>query len=214
MLRFMLVEPHPLLDLVVLQAHWPAPLGALPPVEWMGPLGTVEADTPFGPPDDAHKRQVRDLLRHGGFKPAGRSKPCWEYMRAVAAKGQFPRINPAVDATNIAALHGALPVSTVDQDRLIGALRVAIAPAGVSYVFNRSGQTIDLTGLLCLFDQDGPCANAVKDSQRAKTDDESTRTLTMVWGTTALPGRSTAVADWQQGLFERLGATVSVSRPG
>jgi len=214
MLPAMRVEPHPLLDLVVLQAHWPTPLGAMPPAEWMAALGTVDADTPFDPPDDTHKRLVRDLLRHGGFKPAGRSKPCWEYMRAVAAKGQFPVINPAVDATNAAALHGALPVSTVDLDRMSGALSVAIAPAGASYVFNRSGQTIDLGGLLCLFDEEGPCANAVKDSQRAKTDDESTRTLTMVWGTTALPGRSVAVADWQQGLFERLGATVSVSRPG
>ena len=37
---------------------------------------------------------------------------------------------------------------------------------------------------------------------------ESSRTLTLVWGTAALPGRADAVADWQQSLFERLGASV------
>ena len=28
-------------------------------------------------------------------------------------------------------------------------------------MFNASGQTIDVGGLLCLFDAEGPCANAV-----------------------------------------------------
>ena len=115
---------------------------------------------------------------------------------------------PAVDATNLAALHGAIPVSTVDADRVEGALRIGIAPAGSSYVFNASGQTIDLSGLLCLFDANGPCANSVKDAQRSKTDAASTRTLTVVWGTSALPGRTEAVALWQIELFERLGARV------
>jgi hypothetical protein len=39
-------------------------------------------------------------------------------------------------------------------------------PERSTYVFNQSGQTIDVAGLLCLFDSDGPCGNAVKDSQR------------------------------------------------
>ena len=65
-------------------------------------------------------------------------------------------------------------------------LRVGIAPAGSSYVFNASGQTIDLAGLLCLFDADGPCANAVKDAQRTKTHAETRATLNLVWGASAL----------------------------
>ena len=206
------IDEHPLLDARVLVATWPAPLGDLPAPDWMDALGLLGAQTPFHDSDETldgpHKKAVRDLLRHGGFKPAGRGKPCWEYMRAVARKGAFPRINPAVDATNAAALHGALPVSTIDRDRVSGDLRIAIAPKGTEYVFNRSGQTIDLSGLVCLYDSEGPCANAVKDAQRSKTDEASTRTLTVVWGTIALPGRTAAVANWQQELFERLGATV------
>ncbi len=205
------IDSHPLLDAVVLEARWPQALGDLPAADWMDALTAVDADTPFhndAATLDAHKRAVRELLRFGGFKPNGRGKPCWEYMRAVALKGAFPRINPAVDATNLAALHGAVPVSTVDADRLEGALRIGIAPPGSSYVFNASEQTIDLSGLLCLFDAIGPCANSVKDAQRSKTDAASIRTLTVVWGTNALPGRSEAVARWQIELFERLGAQV------
>ena len=51
----------------------------------------------------------------------------------------------------------------------------AVAPAGASYIFNASGQSMDLSGLLCLFDADGPCANPVKDAQRTKTGPETRR---------------------------------------
>lgn len=207
------VDPHPLLDLAVLAADWPAPLGTLLVPDWLSELGRPGAVSPFDDPDDVlegpHKAAVRALLRHGGFQPSGRSKPCWEYLRAVVAKDEFPRINAAVDATNAAALHGALPISTVDRDRLVGDLRVGVAPAGTSYVFNRGGQVLDTSGLLCLFDAEGACANAVKDAQRTKTDEASHRTLTVVWGTRALPGRTRRVTAWQRELFERLGAAVT-----
>ena len=42
------------------------------------------------------------------------------------------------------------------------------------------GQEIRIDGLVCLFDAEGPCANAVKDSQRTKTSDATTRTLSAV----------------------------------
>lgn len=204
------VDPHPLLRLVRIEADWPASLDQ-PSPEWLRPYGQLDVETPFPDPDEAHKKAVRDLLRHGGFKPAGRSKPCWEYLRGMTSKGRFPWINPAVDATNAAALHGALPISTVDRDKLAGDLRVGIADPGTSYVFNGSGQTIDLSGLLCLFDQNGPFANAVKDAQRSKTDAGTRRTLTVVWGLVSKPEHTDAVARWQIELFERCGATVSAT---
>jgi len=202
------VDPHPLLDLHAFVTRWPAPLGALPAPAWLVALAALDAPTPFPAPGDAEKTAVRDLLRHGGFKPAGRSRPCSEYIRGVAAEGAFPWINAAVDATNVAALHGALPVSTVDLARLASPLRVGIAPAGARYVFNASGQEIDLTGLLCLHDADGPCANPVKDSLRAKTTAGSRATLTVVYGTRALPGRAAALAAWHRELNARLGGAV------
>ncbi len=81
-------------------------------------------------------------------------------------------------------------------------------------MFNQSGQTIDLSGLLCAFDADGPFANSVKDSQRAKTDESTTRTLTLIWGTNGLEGRTAAVLACHLELNARLGATVRAVQPG
>lgn len=208
------VEPHPLLDLAAVIARWPAPLGQIATPPWLDALVPANLDdllakSPFPNPSDADKTAVRDLLRHGGFKPAGRSKPCNEYIRAVAAAGAFPRVNPAVDATNLAALYGAVPVSTVDLAKLTEDLRVGIAPPASSYIFNRSGQSLDLSGLLCLSDGHGPCANAVKDAHRAKTDEGTTATITLIWGTKAMTGRADAVASWVGARFEQLGAVLT-----
>ena len=130
------------------------------------------------------RKDVRDVLRHGGYKPTGRGKPASEYLVKAAAKG-LRSINLAVDACNVVSLHSGLPISVVDLDRAAAPLSVAIADADASYVFNASGQEIRLGGLLCLHDAEGPCANAVKDSQRTKTHDGTTRTLSLVWGAKA-----------------------------
>jgi hypothetical protein len=66
---------------------------------------------------------------------------------------------------------------------------------------------MDLGGLVCLSDADGPCANAVKDAQRTKTGPETRNTLSLVWGTVALPGRAEQASAWYRALLERLGAT-------
>jgi DNA/RNA-binding domain of Phe-tRNA-synthetase-like protein len=202
---------HPLLDAHLIEARWPEPLGGLASPGWLDALCALEGapTVPLAPPTASDATAVRDLLRVGGFKPAGRSKPCSEYIRRVAEEGRFPRIDPAVDLTNAAALHGGLPVSTIDLDRARGALRVAIAPPGTAMVFNASGQTLDLGGLVCLFDEDGPCADAVKDSQRTKTTPETRRTLTVIWGTTALPGRARALAVWMAERMVALGAEIA-----
>ncbi len=66
------VDDHPLLDLEAFEATFPRALGQLAsPQHWLdllqpgavGPMAT----------DDGVKLAVRNLLRHGGFKPWGRS---------------------------------------------------------------------------------------------------------------------------------------------
>jgi DNA/RNA-binding domain of Phe-tRNA-synthetase-like protein len=194
------VDAHPLLDARGFSARWPAPLEALAVPAWAAQAGPED--------HEAHTEQVRALLRHGGFKPAGRNKPCNEYIRKAAAEGNFPRINAVVDLTNVAVLRHGLPISTVDLDLLEGPLRVGVAEAGASYVFNRSGQVLDLGGLLCLFDAQGPCANAVKDSQRTKTHPGTLRTLTVIWGTRAWPGQAERTRDWMLEQARGLGAEI------
>jgi DNA/RNA-binding domain of Phe-tRNA-synthetase-like protein len=200
-----IVDPHPLLDLRAFVTTFPRPLGELSsPPELLAFLAEGAA-APLAS-DDTVREAVRALLRYGGFKPTGRSKPASEYLLKAVREGQLSPINVAVDACNIVSFHSGLPVSVVDLDRTRQPLRVGIAPVGSSYVFNASGQTIDLSGLLCLFDPDGPCANAVKDAQRTKTGPETRRTLSLVWGAKTLPGRAEQAAKWDRDLLEKHGA--------
>jgi DNA/RNA-binding domain of Phe-tRNA-synthetase-like protein len=202
------VDPHPLLDLRAFVTTFPRPLGDLPsPPEWRALLAE-NAPAPLGS-DDGVREAVRRLLRHGGFKPTGRSKPASEYLLKAVREGMLAPINLAADACNVVSLHSGLPISVVDLDRARPPLRVGVAPAGASYVFNASGQTIDLGALLCLFDADGPCANAVKDAQRTKTSAETRRTLSLIWGTTALPGRAEKAEMWYRELLEKQGAATA-----
>jgi DNA/RNA-binding domain of Phe-tRNA-synthetase-like protein len=153
----------------------------------------------------AVKSAVRDLLRHGGYKPTGRGKPASEYLVKAVANQKLGSINPIVDTLNAVSLHSGLPISVVDLEKcnVDDSLRVAIAPEDSEYVFNASGQTIKLDGLLCLFDDEGPCANAVKDSQRTKTSDATQTSLVVIWGTNELPGHSAKTESWFRDLIKQ-----------
>ncbi len=196
-------QPHPLLDAWILEARLPA---ALAEVSSPDPLLVALAE---GPPqtDEALKTAVRGLLRHGGFKPSGRNKPASEYLLKAAEGGFLKPINAVVDICNVVSRDHGLPISVVDLDRTDGALHIQVVQAG-SYLFNASGQELKLDGLLCLHDQSGPCANAVKDSQRTKTHDGTRRVLAVIWGSHEVPGLAErtclAYADW----LGRLGAEV------
>ncbi len=198
------IHDHPLLDAVAFTSAFPSPLQELPApqsvLQWLDP----KASAPFTTNDDV-KKAVRDLLRQGGYKPTGRGKPASEFLLGAAAEGPLNSINLAVDACNGVSLHSGIPISVVDLDRAREPLSIQVAGEGAQYVFNASGQTIDLAGLLCLFDADGPCANAVKDAQRTKTHEGTRRTLSIVWGTTALLGRASNVARWYRSILQEAG---------
>lgn len=200
------IDPHPLLELAAFTTALPRPLADLPsPPELVARL-SLGTPAPLES-SDAVRAAVRDLLRHGGFKPTGRSKPASEYLLRAAGDGSLAAINAAVDACNVASLHSGLPISVVDLGRARAPFRVAIPAPGTSYVFNPSGQVIDIGGLVSLWDAEGPCAGPVKDSQRTKTQGDTTRTLSIVWGTTAMPGRALATAAFYRELLHALGAT-------
>ena len=201
-------DPHPLLDAHAFVTQTSVALSALD-ASSLQPLLRLDASAPLQS-SDAIRGHVRDLLRHGGYKPTGRGKPASEYL-LKAASGDAPTlgsINALVDACNVVSLHSGLPISVIDLDRAVGgALRLGGAAEKTTYVFNASGQSIDVGGLLSLFDEEGPCANAVKDSQRTKTHADTRRTLSIVWGSVALPGHAAAATAWYRQLLERLGAT-------
>jgi DNA/RNA-binding domain of Phe-tRNA-synthetase-like protein len=199
------VDPHPLLDLRAFGTVFPRPLGDMLSPPDLQALLRVDAVAPLHS-DDNVREAIRLLLRQGGFKAAGRSKPASEYLLRAVGEGKLSTINLAVDGCNVVSLHSGLPITVVDLDRCREPLRVGLAPEGAMYVFNASGQTIDLAGLLCLFDAEGPCGNAVKDAQRTKTTDLTRRTLSLIWGTVSLPGRTAQAESWYRQLLEQAGA--------
>jgi DNA/RNA-binding domain of Phe-tRNA-synthetase-like protein len=135
-------------------------------------LERVRAAGPgFIPPE--RRAAVRDLLRHGAYKPSGRAKPSSEYLLAAALADVFPIVNAPVDANNAASLEYGYPASVFDLDLTGPELLLRRGTPGSSYVFNASGQTIDLTDLLCVWRRSGndgwePCGNPVKDSMATK----------------------------------------------
>jgi len=199
------LEEHPLLDAACFSVSLERPLSEHPSPDWLLALLDLDADAPLERSEEV-RAATRDLLRHGGYKPTGRGKPASEYLVRAVGEGKLGSINLVVDACNVASLHSGVPISIVDLDLAALPLRVAIAAEGTRYVFNAGGQEIDASGLLCLCDTEGPCANAVKDAQRTKTHDGTTSALVIVWGSVAHAGRAAETATWYRELLERAGA--------
>ena len=201
------VEAHPLLEVGAFVTRFPTALSESEPLPDFSNLLSLEAEAPLERSEEV-RGAVRRLLRHGGYRPTGRGKPASEYLVRAVGEGALGSINAAVDACNVASLHSGLPISVVDLDRASGdAFRVSIAGDDTEYVFNASGQTMRLAGLLCLGDPDGPCANGVKDSQRTKTHDGTRSTLSIVWGTNEHSGRAAETVEWYRSLLAGVGAT-------
>jgi hypothetical protein len=81
-------------------------------------------------------------------------------------------------------------------------------------VFNESGQEIDVGGLVCLFDADGPCANAVKDSQRTKTSAATRRTFSVIWGCAGEEARLARAEAWYRSLLADAGVETEAVASG
>jgi len=141
------------------------------------------------PPDDV-KKGIRDLLRRGGYKPAGRGKPASEYLAGAAARGDFPLINNVVDINNLVSLETGWPISSLDLDLALGdasSLEIRFGEPLESYVFNQAGQVIDVNGLLGIGRVDGLLVGTpVKDSLAAKTVAETRRIVSVIYTSRAV----------------------------
>lgn len=202
----LIVDEHPSLELAAFITVLPRPLAELESPAWLTNLLRLDAVVPLSRSEEL-RTAIRDMLRHGGYKPTGRGKPASEYLVRAAEESALRPINAVVDACNAVSLHSGIPISVVDLDLAREPLRVRIAAVGSRYVFNASGQEIDVGGLLGLEDAAGPCANAVKDSQRTKTGPATRRTLSLLWGTRAHEGAAPRAAAWYREMLERAGAT-------
>src|SRR5687767_8751994 len=194
------IEPHPRLQVRAFVSRFASPLGEIASPHWQ----SVDLKR-----SEELRAAVRDMLRHGGYKPTGRGKPASEYLVRAAEDGGLRSINAAVDACNVVSLFSGLPISVVDMDLAVAPFRIATAPTGTAYVFNPAGQEIDVGGLVCLYDATGPIGNAVKDSQRTKTHDQTRATLSVIWGVTGFEDRLDEADETYRSLITQLpGANV------
>lgn len=188
--------------------RFPRPLGEWGDGRPWESFAAAAASAPVERSEDVRKA-VRALLREGGHKPSGRGKPSSEYLVRAVDEGTLPSINLAVDVCNLVSWQSGLPMSVVDLARAQEPLAVRLGGDGDEYVFNASGQTIRLAGLLCLWDAAGPCANAVKDSHRTKTSEATTLTCTVIWGPASHAEQVERAAAWSIELLEAAGAEAS-----
>jgi DNA/RNA-binding domain of Phe-tRNA-synthetase-like protein len=133
----------------------------------------------------SRKAAVRNMLRHGSYKPAGRSKPSSEYLLAAAVAGEFSRVNGPVDVNNAVSLESGYPASIFDAERSGLDLFLRRGTRGEAYQFNQSGQAIALEDLLCICRKVEaewvPCGNPVKDSMATKVTAPTTRVVAVIF---------------------------------
>ena len=206
------IEPYPDLEAIIFETEYPRPLGELSSPAWLVDLLRIDTEAPVSR-SEALRLAVRDLLRHKGYKPTGRGKPASEYLVRAAEAGKIGSINTAVDACNVVSLHSGFPISVVDLDKVEEPLTIKPGEPDARYVFNASGQEISVAGLLCLHDNAGPCANAVKDAQRSKTSDTTTRTLNIVWGLERFSDELHRAFEWYKETLGKIDCRVSNCLP-
>jgi DNA/RNA-binding domain of Phe-tRNA-synthetase-like protein len=158
--------------------------------------------------DDGIRRRamVRDMLRHGTYKPTGRGKPASEYLLAAAVESAFPYINNLVDINNLVSIETRLPISMIDLTKAgFRDFVVRWGREGETYVFNPSGQVLDLRDLLLLarLPADLPCGTPVKDAQETKTDAGTVEALGVVYAPAALAEVASAAARRMADLIRR-----------
>ena len=202
------VAPHERLLARTFSCDFPADLQHCPTSARVLRLLRKEENPGFAPEDEI-RAAVRNLLRLGGFKPTGRSKPASEYLEKAFQDGYLSPINAAVDVCNAVSLHSGLPISVIDRDLAGPPYQIKIVPDKVSYVFNPSGQELDLQGLVCLWDEQGPCGSPVKDSQRTKTHPETRHTLVLIWGSLEIPERVDETERLYRELLQDCGANLA-----
>jgi DNA/RNA-binding domain of Phe-tRNA-synthetase-like protein len=131
------------------------------------------------------RNSVRVLLRKGGFKPSGRSKPAQEYLLRCLNEENFPRVNRAVDCLNIVSVRTGFPISLLKRDCFPEGAKVRFGQLGESYVFNSVGHELDLSGLICVCGDDlraKPVGTPVKDSLAGKINEETSDIVFFVYG--------------------------------
>jgi DNA/RNA-binding domain of Phe-tRNA-synthetase-like protein len=155
------------------------------------------------------QREVRAMLRHGTYRPCGRGKPASEFLLHAALRGEFPLVHGPVDANNAISLASGLPGSIFDTDLTGPDLFLRYGLPGETYVFNPSGQSIDLEDLLIVCRAEAgdwePCGNPVKDSMSTKVRADTRNVIGVLYAPRSL-GTAFAML-WAERFADQLGVS-------
>jgi hypothetical protein len=157
--------------------------------------------------------RIRKMLRYGKYRPSGRGKPASEFLLQAALNGSFPLVNGPVDVNNFVSLASGFPGSIFDAALSGRQLLLRRGQTGESYLFNPSGQSIDLEDLLlvCRRTASGwePCGNPVKDSMTTKVRPETRDVIAVLYAPADEPAASVerSASRYAELLREHCGAT-------
>ncbi len=162
------------------------------------------------------RSRVRNMLRHGRYKPTGRGKPASEFLLRAALGGEFPHVNAPVDVNNWVSLESGFPGSIFDVALSGRRLLLRRGRPGEAYVFNPSGQVLELEDLLlvCRKTEHGwePCGSPIKDAMITKLSAHTRDVIAILYAPNDEPPES--VERWASRFAERLGEQCSAQRTG
>lgn len=157
---------------------------------------------------EPRREAVRAMIRAGGFKPAGRNKPAQEYLlRTITEAGAIPAILNAVDILNVISLKSGLPISLLAANRIGPHATLRYGLPEEKFVFNKSGQELDIHGLICICATDGPSVtplgSPIKDSMQGKVTETDQDVVAFIYAPATVV-TANELSHWSQQLAEAL----------
>ncbi len=169
---------------------------------WSNEVTAAALEKAQTPAAEKLRTAVRQMLKHGKFKASGRSKPAHEYLlRCAQEDGALPRINGPVDVLNTCSLFGGLPISLLSIARSSRNLLVRYGRADEGYIFNSSGQVLDVEDLVVTCDATRepsvPVGSPIKDSMVGKIEAADTELVAVIYAPKSPEGIAAAQATRQ-----------------
>ena len=145
--------------------------------------------------DDPLVRAYRDFYWRIGVDPT-KTRPSSEALVRRALRGRWPRINPVVDAGNIASARFMVPIGLYDMDRFVPPLELRLSRGGE--VFRPiGGEPEELPeGLPVLVDAEGRVLHLYphRDSVETMVRPETSRVLVLAAGVPGVPAEKLVAA--------------------
>lgn len=155
--------------------------------------------------NDPMVRAYRDFYWRIGVDPT-KTRPSSEALVRRALRGRFPRVNPVVDAGNIASARSLVPIGLYDLDSLRPPLKLTLSRGGEAFKPIGGGVERLPPGIPILLDSGGRVVHVYphRDSVETAVKPSTTRILALAAG---VPGVDEGAL---LGTLEELGRLLSI----